>query len=125
MASAVTSGIRVTVEAHHLSERREPGRWLFAYQVRIVNEGPAPAQLLSRHWIITDGLGREEHVQGPGVVGQQPVLAPGAAHEYTSFCPLSSPLGSMRGSYQMARSDGTTFEAAIPEFALAAPESLN
>jgi ApaG protein len=125
MASALTSGIRVTVESRHIAERREPGRWFFAYQVRIANEGPLTAQLLSRHWIITDALGREEHVQGPGVVGQQPVIHPGETHEYTSFCPLPSPLGSMRGTYQMVRTDGTTFEATIPEFTLAAPESLN
>lgn len=125
MASAVTSGIRVTVEARHLAERREPGRWFFAYQVRIANEGAAPAQLLSRHWVITDALGHEEHVEGPGVIGKQPVIQPGQTHEYTSFCPLPSPLGSMRGTYQMVRSDGTAFEATIPEFALAAPESLN
>lgn len=123
--SAVTAGIRVTVECRHVPERREPGRWFFAYQVSIANEGTAPAKLLGRHWIITDSLGREEHVQGPGVVGKQPIISPGHAHQYTSFCPLPSPLGSMRGTYQMLLPDGTTFEAAIPEFALAVPDALN
>ena len=125
MASAVTSGIRVTVEARHLAERSEPGRWFFSYEVRIANEGPTSAKLVSRHWIITDATGREEHVKGPGVIGQQPTIGPGQSHQYTSFCPLPSPLGSMRGSYQMIRPDGTTFDAAIPEFALAVPDSLN
>jgi len=125
MASAITSGIRVTVESYHMADRSEPGRWFFAYQVRIANEGPVPAKVLGRHWIITDATGHEEHVQGTGVVGEQPVIAPGQAHVYSSFCPLPSTLGSMRGTYQMVRADGTTFEATIPEFALAAPDALN
>ena len=104
-----------------MTERDEPGRWFFAYDVRIANEGATPARLVSRHWIITDSTGREEHVRGPGVVGQQPVIAPGKSHQYTSFCPLPSPLGSMRGSYQMVRDDGTAFDARIAPFELAIP----
>ncbi len=124
-STAVTAGIRVTVECRHIPERSRAGSWFFAYAVRIANEGSSPATLLRRHWVITDANGREEHVEGPGVVGMQPTIAPGQTHEYSSFCPLPSPLGSMRGSYQMLRPDGTLFEAAIPEFALAVPDALN
>lgn len=125
MPTACTHGIRITVESRHLPERSERGKYVFAYQVAIANEGPAPAQLVSRHWIITDALGREEHVQGPGVVGQQPVIGPGEVHRYTSFCPLDAPLGSMRGTYQMVLPDGTRFDATIPEFGLFVPGAVN
>ncbi len=125
MATAQTAGIRVTVESRHLPEKSAPGRFLFAYDVRIANEGPVPAQLLSRHWIITDALGREEHVEGPGVIGEQPTIPPGAVHQYQSFCPLPSPLGSMRGTYRMMLPDGTLFDAEIPEFALTVPARMN
>ena len=87
--------------------------------------GNAPAQLLSRHWIITDAHGHEEHVRGAGVVGQQPIINPGTTHEYSSFCPLTTPHGSMRGTYEMKRSDGTTFDATIAPFALVVPNALN
>lgn len=127
MPSAVTDGIRVTVEATYLEEQSQPrvGQYVFAYRVEIVNESDTPAQLLSRHWIINDANGHEEHVQGDGVVGRQPVIRPGQRHEYTSFCPLATPWGAMQGTYRMRRPDGTEFDAVIPAFTLALPHSLN
>ena len=82
-------------------------------------------QLLSRHWVITDGAGQVEHVRGPGVVGEQPVLEPGESFEYTSFCPLPTPIGSMHGTYQMVTAGGSTFDAEIAPFSLAVPTALN
>lgn len=126
-SEAVTDGIRIHVESSYVPERSDAdsGEWFFAYQVRISNEGTQTAQLISRHWIITDGNGHVEEVKGPGVVGKQPSLAPGEAFEYTSFCPLPSPFGTMEGSYQMRRSDGTTFEADIAPFTLADPNAIH
>lgn len=100
-------------------------RYVFAYTVRVSNEGAEPAQLRSRHWIITDGTGRIEEVRGPGVIGEQPYLEPGEAFEYTSGCVLETPRGTMEGSYQMERPDGTEFDAMIAPFELAMPYSLN
>ena len=126
-SEALTEGIRVTVKSRYVPERSEPAknRYFFAYRISISNEGGAPAQLLSRHWIITDGEGEEHHVRGPGVVGEQPRLKKGESFEYTSFCPLATPVGSMRGTYQMIREDGTPFEAEIAPFTLAMPFALN
>lgn len=101
------------------------GRYLFAYTVRISNEGRGSSRLVARHWIITDASGEKEEVIGEGVVGHQPHLDPGEAFEYTSFCVLKTPLGSMRGSYQMVRDDGTSFQAEIAPFSLAVPDALN
>jgi len=98
---------------------------VFAYTVRVTNEGTVAAQLKSRHWIITHGNGREEEVRGPGVVGQQPVLRPGEHFEYTSGCVLETPRGAMRGTYQMHRQNGEVFDAEIAPFELAMPHSLN
>jgi ApaG protein len=125
MSVAVTEGIRVEVESEFLPQRSAPaeGAWFFAYTVRISNEGSRTAQLVSRHWVITDGRGRVEEVRGPGVVGEQPVLAPGESFEYTSGCPLRTAHGIMHGSYQMVREDGTRFDAQIAPFALEAPGS--
>jgi ApaG protein len=127
MSDATTDGIRIQVRSLYLPERSSPagGEYLFAYTVRISNVGEQTAQLLSREWIITDGDGREERVVGPGVVGQQPVLAPGQSFEYTSFCPLPTPVGSMHGTYQMVRPDGRSFDAQIAPFSLAVPTALN
>ena len=127
MSDATTDGIRIQVRSVYLPERSSPerGQYLFAYTVRISNVGQDTAQLVSREWIITHGDGREERVAGPGVVGQQPVLAPGQSFEYTSFCPLASPVGSMHGSYRMVRPDGLSFEAHIAPFTLAVPTALN
>ena len=124
---SVTDGIRVSVEAQYLPEQSAPRarRYVFAYTVRIQNDGSQPAQLRSRHWIITDGSGRVEEVRGPGVVGQQPLLKPGEHFEYTSGCVLQTPRGQMRGTYQMFRNDGSSFDATIAPFDLLLPYSLN
>jgi ApaG protein len=127
VSSAVTDGIRVTVASAFRPERSDPAqrRWLFSYTVRIANEGEAPAQLVALHWIITDATGAREEVVGDGVVGRQPRLAPGEEFEYTSYCVLETPHGSMRGSYRMVRGDGSTFEARIAPFALVVPGAVN
>lgn len=127
MSDAVTQGIRVRVRASFVPERSDPGNeeFLFAYRVTIRNEGDAPARLVARHWIIMDGSGRVEHVRGPGVVGETPRLEPGEAFEYTSYCPLPTPVGSMRGTYQMVRDDGTSFDAQIGAFSLMTTPMLN
>ncbi|HEY5906698.1 MAG TPA: Co2+/Mg2+ efflux protein ApaG [Vicinamibacteria bacterium] len=126
MSDVVTRGVRVRVKSVYVEERSSPPQqFFFAYQVRIANEGDETVQLVSRHWIITDGDGRQEHVQGPGVVGEQPVLAPGESFEYTSFCPLRTPIGSMHGTYQMVLPGGAEFDAEIAPFSLAVPTALN
>ena len=127
MSSATTQGIKVTVRSEYVPEQSSPReqRYVFAYTVNISNEGESTAQLQSRHWIITDGLGKIEEVRGPGVVGQKPTLKPGDQFEYTSGCVLSTPRGEMRGTYQMHRPDGSSFDAAIAPFYLALPHSLN
>ena len=127
MSSALTQGIRVSVTSAFRPDRSEPGqgRWLFSYTVRVANEGDVPAQLVSRHWIITDATGEREEVVGDGVIGQQPRLSPGEQFEYTSFCILKTPHGSMRGTYRMVRADGATFDARIAPFALVVPGAVN
>ncbi len=126
-SSAVTEGIRVNVRSQYVAEQSVPAahRYVFAYTVRIANEGAEPAQLRTRHWIITDGTGKVEEVKGPGVVGQTPYLRPGEHFEYTSGCVLQTPRGEMRGTYQMHRPDGRVFDAMIAPFLLALPHSLN
>ena len=127
MSTALTRGIRVTVRAQYLPERSSPkgGQYAFAYTVRISNEGEETAQLRTRHWIITDGEGKVQEVRGEGVVGEKPILKPGQAFEYTSWCMIATPHGSMQGSYQMLRDDGELLDAAIAPFVLALPYSLN
>jgi ApaG protein len=127
VSNAITNGIRVTVSSNYIPAQSAPKarRYVFAYTVRIANEGTEAAQLKSRHWIITDGNGKVEQVKGPGVVGEQPMLRPGEHFEYTSGCVLETPRGSMEGTYQMMRSDGTEFDATIAPFALMLPYSLN
>jgi ApaG protein len=127
LSDATTRGVRVQVHSAYLPDRSAPpeGRFFFAYRVRISNQGEETVQLVSRHWVITDGHGNVEHVQGPGVVGEQPVLEPGEAFEYTSFCPLPTPIGSMHGSYQMVTAGGARFDAEIAAFSLAMPTALN
>jgi ApaG protein len=127
VSTAITQGIRVTVSTVYVPSQSSPTehRYVFAYTVRIMNEGTETAQLRSRHWVITHGSGRVEEVRGPGVVGQQPVLAAGQHFEYTSGCVLETPRGSMRGSYQMVLTDGRSFNAEIAPFTLAMPHSLN
>ncbi|HEX8153455.1 MAG TPA: Co2+/Mg2+ efflux protein ApaG [Thermoanaerobaculia bacterium] len=127
MSNTVTRGIRVEVESLYVPERSEPDAsfYFFTYKVRISNVGKETAQLVSREWVITDSDGNEERVEGPGVVGEQPVLAPGNAFEYTSFCPLRTSMGSMHGNYFMRTNDGETFEARIDPFTLAVPGVVN
>ena len=127
MSTAVTEGIRVHVRSEFRPDRSAPaaGRYLFTYTIRISNEGSRPAKLVSRHWIITDANGEREEVIGDGVVGKQPLLAAGESFEYTSFCVLKTPHGSMRGTYHMERDDGSAFEATIAPFSLVTPGSLN
>lgn len=122
-----TRGVRVRVESYYVPERSDParGEWFFAYRIRISNEGSRAVQLLSRHWTITDAHGRVEEVRGQGVVGEQPRLEPGAAFEYTSFCPLATPFGTMRGSYRMVTENGESFDAEIAPFALAQPHGVH
>jgi ApaG protein len=120
-------GIRIEVEASYISERSEPerSRYFFSYDVRISNVGTEAAQLVSRRWVITDGEGAVQVVEGPGVAGEQPLIAPGSSFEYTSFCPLPTPYGTMHGSYKMVCPGGDTFEATIAPFTLAVPHSIN
>lgn len=126
-SQAVTSGIRVTVDSRYVAEQSSPAerRYVFAYTVKIANEGDRAAQLKSRHWIITDGAGHVEEVRGPGVVGKQPRLAPGEQFEYTSGCVLRTAHGSMHGTYQMVAADGSLFDAEIAPFGLTLPTTLN
>jgi len=127
MSDTITRGIRIQVESFYVQERSEPEAeyFFFAYHVRIANSGGETAQLISREWIITDSDGNTERVAGPGVVGEQPVLAPGEAFEYTSFCPLRTNVGSMHGSYRMVTAGGDSFDAVIEPFTLAVPGVLN
>jgi len=124
---ATTRGIRVEVESTFVPERSDPAekRWFFAYTIRISNEGFETARLISRHWIITDGDGDAEEVRGPGVVGKQPVLAPGESFEYTSACPLGTNFGTMHGTYQMVTDGGEPYDVEIAPFALAEPYAIN
>jgi len=127
VSEAVTNNIRVEVLSRYSPEnsRTLQNAWVFEYTVRITNQGSETVQLLSRHWIITDALDHIEEVRGPGVVGQQPVLAPGESFKYSSWCPLKTPTGMMRGTYQMARSGGSQFDIEIAPFALRAPYSVH
>lgn len=99
--------------------------WVFQYTVRITNQGTKTVQLISRHWIITDGFDRVREVKGPGVVGKQPVLAPGESFQYSSWCPLATPTGFMRGTYQMTSAAGEEFDIEIAPFALKANYRVN
>jgi ApaG protein len=127
MSEAVTRGIRVQVESVYDPEHSSPEEdyYFFAYRVRITNLDSDTVQLVSREWFITDANGQVQQVQGPGVVGEQPVLARGESFEYTSFCPLPTAFGSMHGSYRMVYEDGAGFDAAIAPFSLAAPHAVN
>jgi ApaG protein len=126
-SATTTDGIRVHVKSMFLPAHSSPreNQYLFAYTIKISNIGAETAQLLSRHWIITDADGKVKEVRGPGVVGNQPVLEPGTSYEYTSYCPLETNVGSMQGSYTMVRPDGELFEAHIAPFTLAVPNALN
>ena len=127
MSNTLTRGVRIMVAPRFVPEQSDPANraWLFAYHVTIRNESEATVQLLSRHWIITNGEGKEEEVRGPGVVGYQPKLAPGEQFQYTSGCPLGTPVGTMHGSFQMLTEAGENFDALIEPFRLAVPQLLN
>lgn len=124
---AETRGVEVAVQADYVRERSQPlqGRWFFSYRIRISNRGPEPVRLVNRHWVITDANGRVEEVRGPGVVGEQPELAPGESFEYTSFCPLPTPFGTMEGAYEMVTEGGERFLAKIQKFTLSEPMAVN
>lgn len=127
VSDATTRGIRIEVKSSYIPDRSSPAEseYFFAYRVKISNGGTLTAKLVSREWIITDAEGDVERVKGPGVVGQQPVLPPGGEFEYTSACPLKTPVGSMYGCYQMVTDQGERFDAVIAPFTLAAPNALN
>ena len=120
MYRETTDGILVEVNPTYMKEHSDPSQrlFVFSYEVTISNESRKPARLVSRHWVIWDGDGTEREVEGDGVVGEQPNLPPGGSFTYSSYCPLSTPTGSMRGTYRMAREDGSTFDAKIPLFFL-------
>jgi ApaG protein len=123
--SATTDTITVRVQPDYLPGHSDPGRglWMWRYHVRVENHGAQPVQLLDRHWIIRDASGGIEEVRGPGVVGEQPTIPPGGAHDYVSGCPLPTPSGTMEGSFGMVTADGRRFRADIPQFDLVSPDS--
>jgi len=125
MRSKRTNGVRVDVENYYVQEKSVPAmnQYLFGYEITVTNENPEPVQLLHRHWVITDALGRTDEVKGPGVVGKQPRLKPGESFTYDSFCPLPTPFGSMRGAFKMMRDNGELFDAEVPLFSLVQKES--
>ena len=119
--------INIEASSEFVEVQSDPdeGRFVFSYQIRIHNNGSLPARLVSRHWFITDAEGKVQEVRGLGVIGEQPLLAPGQLFEYSSGCAIPTAIGTMRGSYQMEAEDGTDFEAEIPEFVLAGPRILH
>ena len=127
MSEAATRGVRISVKSEFMPDRSDPqnGTFFFAYHVTITNEGTVPVKLVSRHWIITDSIGREQEVRGAGVVGKQPRLEPGESFRYTSGCPLPTQIGTMHGTYQMVTDEGEKFDADIAPFTLAIPGALN
>jgi ApaG protein len=127
MASEKRYEVAVSAQTQYLPEQSDEasGRYVFAYTITIRNVGNVTAQLISRHWIITDAQGLVQEVRGLGVVGAQPVLKPGESHEYTSGTAIATPVGTMRGSYQMTADDGHRFDAPIPEFTLSVPRVLH
>lgn len=127
VSEIVTNQIRVAVKALYLPEHSDPASslYVYAYRIRITNEGESAARLLRRHWIITDGLGRVEEVEGDGVVGKQPRIEPGESYEYASRCPLNTQYGVMRGHYVMVDDDGHEFDAEVSPFKLYIPALSN
>lgn len=126
-SKAVTRGVRIEVSTEYDPSRSFPehNRWFYLYTVEISNDGSETVQLVSRHWIITDASGHVEEVKGPGVVGESPVLEEGETFQYTSGCPLTTPYGTMHGTYQMVTAAGDRFDAQIAEFVLGEPRSLH
>jgi ApaG protein len=127
MSDAVTEKIRVEVLSQYSPANSKPqqSEWVFQYTVRITNQGSETVRLLSRHWMITDAAEITREVQGPGVVGEQPLLSPGQSFQYSSWCPLSTPMGSMRGTYQMVSSGGRHFDIEVAPFGLRARYTVN
>jgi len=127
MSNTLTNGVRIIVKPRYVPEQSEPAesQYLFAYHITIRNEGIETVQLLSRHWVITNGEGKTDEVRGPGVVGYQPTLKSGEEFQYTSGCPLGTPVGTMHGSFQMTTENGAQFDAVIDAFRLAVPSALN
>ena len=127
MAEGKNYQISINVETAYLAEQSDPSadRYVFAYTVTISNTGTVSAQLISRHWIITDAENVTQEVKGLGVIGEQPLLRPGESFEYTSGTAMATPVGTMRGSYQMVAEDGVRFDAPIPEFTLSMPRVLH
>jgi len=127
MSSSNTTNIQIKVQTNYIPEQSEPeqNRYVFAYTINIENLGDKAARLLSRYWLISDADGKIQEVEGQGVVGKQPHIVPGAAFEYTSATLINTPVGSMRGSYDMVDDDGMLFKAKIPIFTLAQPHVLN
>jgi ApaG protein len=126
-SQCTTDGLRVEVKARYAPDLSEPAnsQWFFLYTIRISNEGEETCQLVSRHWLIRNAAGRVQEVRGPGVVGEQPVLEPGASFEYTSGCPLDTPYGSMEGRYQMVTEAGERFDAQVARFELREPGAIH
>lgn len=122
-SDATTQGIRVEVQPSFMPEQSRPAdrEYVFAYRIRVTNLGEAAAQIVSRRWLIVDANGNRHEVEGPGVVGQQPRIEPGQTFEYSSYCPLKTPWGTMEGVLQMRRDDAEGFDAAVARFYLAAP----
>ena len=127
MAISKTYQITVTAAPQYIPDQSDPDaeRYVFAYTITLENTGTVAAQLISRHWLITDGNSNVQEVRGLGVIGEQPLLRPGEKYEYTSGCQLDTPVGVMRGTYQMMAEDGTAFEAEIPAFTLSIPRVLH
>lgn len=127
MSEAVTNGVRVEVLCRYAPENSRPMQreWVFQYTVRITNQSEETVQLISRHWIITDALEHVEEVKGPGVVGEEPVLAPGESYKYSSWCSLGTPTGVMRGTYQMVRPNGDQFDIEIAPFGMRAKQTIH
>ena len=127
MADSKRYEITVSTQTQHIPDQSDEanGRFVFAYTITIKNTGSIAAQLISRHWMISDSNGEKQEVRGLGVVGSQPLIKPGEAFEYTSGTAIATPVGTMRGAYQMVAEDGTQFEADIPEFTLSVPRVLH
>ena len=128
MSNTLTRGVRILVQPEYVPHESSPskGQYLFAYHITIRNDGSDTVQLMSRHWVITNGEGKIEEVRGPGVVGYQPILKPGEEFQYTSGCPLNTPVGTMHGEFNMVvQGSGEQFDARIEPFRLAVPRALN
>lgn len=127
VSNTLTNGVRIIVQPRYVPDQSEPAesQYLFAYHITIRNEGAETVQLLTRHWVITNGEGKVDEVRGAGVVGYQPTLKPGEEFQYTSGCPLSTPVGTMHGSFEMTTQNGARFDAFINAFRLAVPSALN